>query len=61
MEHFSVGDPVIIRYGKQQGLRGTIIRNLAADVFRVKLEDGSVMFFCGKGLEKSSGRAPQPS
>jgi hypothetical protein len=52
MTHFSVGDRVSIRFGKQQGQSGTIIKSQAADAYIVKIEDGSVLFFSGKGLEK---------
>jgi ribosomal protein L24 len=52
MDHFSEGDEVVIRYGKQQGQKGVIVKTQAADVYRVKLEDGSVLFFCAKGMER---------
>jgi len=52
MTRFSVGDRVIIRYGRQQGQKAKIIKSPQADVFKVKAEDGSVLFFSGKGLEK---------
>jgi hypothetical protein len=45
-----VGDPVIIRYGKQQGQMATILKSQAGDAYTVKIEDGSVRFFSGKGL-----------
>lgn len=51
MTHFSVGDRVIIRWGYQQGHEAKIIKNPQADVFKVKIDDGSVLFFSGKGLE----------
>jgi hypothetical protein len=52
MPCFSVGDEVIIRYGRQQGQKGKIIKRQQADVYEVRVEDGSVLFFSGKGLEK---------
>jgi hypothetical protein len=52
MTHFSVGDQVNIRFGKQQGQRATILKSHPADTYIVKIEDGSVLFFSGKGLEK---------
>jgi hypothetical protein len=60
MDRFVVGNRVIIRYGTQSGQKGTIVNNQEADVFRVRLEDGSVLFFCGKGLEKAKEQG-QPS
>lgn len=50
MTRFSVGDRVVIRFGKQQGLKGTIIKSQTGDVYEVRVEDGSVLFFTGKGL-----------
>jgi hypothetical protein len=52
MTGFSVGDQVIIRYGRQQGQKGKIIKSQRADVYEVRIEDGSVLFFSGKGLDK---------
>jgi ribosomal protein L24 len=52
MTRFSVGDQVIVRYGDQQGRKAKIIKKLPADAYKVKVEDGSVRFFSGKGLEK---------
>ena len=54
MTSFFVGDQVIIRFGRQQGLKGTIIKNQSADVYRVKIEDGTTLFFSGKGLAKEN-------
>ena len=52
MTRFSVGDQVIIRFGTQQGQRAKIIKSQLADVYEVKVEDGAVLFFSGKGLER---------
>jgi hypothetical protein len=55
MIHFAVGDQVVIRFGKQQGQRATIIKCQPAGVYLVRVEDGSVLCFTGKGLEKQEG------
>ncbi len=55
MTRFSVGEQVIIRYGRQQGQKATIIRSQLADGYMVKVEDGSIRFYSGKGLEKRKG------
>ena len=53
MTHFSVGEQAIIRYGKHEGQKATIIlRSQPGDAYRVKAEDGTVLFFTSKGLEK---------
>jgi hypothetical protein len=52
MTRFSVGEQVIIRYGRQQRQKATIIESQPADVYKVKVEDGPVLFFSGKGLER---------
>ena len=55
MTHLSVGDQVVIRFGKQQGLKGKIIGSQPADAYKVKVEDGSVRYYSGKGLTKGTG------
>jgi hypothetical protein len=52
MTHFSVGEQVRIRFGKQQGQKATIIKNPQADAYKVKVEDGSIRYYSWKGLEK---------
>ena len=52
MTRFSVGEQVIIRFGRHQGKKATILKSQAADAYKVKAEDGSVLFFSSKGLEK---------
>ncbi len=52
MTRFSVGEQVNIRYGRHQGQTATIMKSSQADVFKVKAEDGTVLFFSGKGLQK---------
>jgi hypothetical protein len=51
MTRFSVGEQVIIRYGKHQGQKATIIKSQPADVYTVRVDDGSIRFFSGKGLQ----------
>jgi len=52
MIRLSVGDQVTIRFGKQQGLKGKIIKSPQADVYKVKVDDGSIRYYSGKGLER---------
>jgi ribosomal protein L24 len=56
MTRFSVGDQVLIRYGSHQGQKGKIIKSQQADVYEVRVEDGTVLFFSGKGLDKEAPR-----
>ena len=51
MTHFAVGDQVTIRYGLQQGLKATVLKSRPLDAYLVKVEDGTVRFYSGKGLE----------
>jgi ribosomal protein L24 len=60
MTHFSVGDQVVIRFGKQQGQKATIIKNPKADVYKVKVDDGSIRYYSGKGLDKEQEGIQQP-
>jgi hypothetical protein len=52
MTHFSVGEQVIIRWGNHQGQKATIIKSQLGNAYRVKVEDGPILFFSSKGLEK---------
>jgi hypothetical protein len=52
MIRFSVGEQVIIRYGRHQGKKAIIMKTQPSDAYKVKAEDGSILFFSGKGLEK---------
>jgi hypothetical protein len=52
MTQFSVGEEVVIRFGRHQGKKATIIKSQPADVYEVKVENGFILFFSGKGLEK---------
>jgi hypothetical protein len=51
---FSKGDPVIIRFGRRQGQKGMIIESRTAHVYTVRLEDGRILFFSGKGLAREN-------
>jgi hypothetical protein len=52
MTRFSVGEQAIVRFGREQGQKATIIQSQPADVYKVKVENGAVLFFSGKGLAK---------
>ena len=56
MTRFSVGEQVVIRFGRHQGKKATIIKSQPADVYEVKVENGFILFFSGKGLEKEKER-----
>ncbi len=50
MAGFAVGDRVIIRFGHQQGLKGKVIGSQPAAVYKVRMDNGPVLYFSGKGL-----------
>ena len=52
MDGFRVGEQVLIRWGTRQGKRATIVKCQPANVYTVRVEDGAVLIFTGKGLEK---------
>jgi hypothetical protein len=52
MTRFAVGEQVIVRWGREEGQRAKIMQSQPADVYKVKVENGSVRFFSGKGLAK---------
>lgn len=59
MTLFSVGDNVIVRFGIQQGQKGVVIGSQTAHVYKVRIEDGSVLYFSWQGLEKKNEKLRQ--
>lgn len=53
MTRFALGEQVIIRFGRHQGQKASIIKVQLADSYTVRIEDGFVRFYSGKGLEKA--------
>jgi ribosomal protein L24 len=59
MMRFFKGDEVFIRFGKRQGQLATIVESQPANVYKVKAEDGWLVYYSAKGLErKTAGRTP---
>ena len=52
MENFAVGEKVVVLYGKHQGRSATVMKSQPGDAYKVKVEDGTVLFFSRKGLKK---------
>ena len=57
MTSYSVGEQVTIRYGRHQGEKATIMKTLSSDAYKVKTENGAILFFTSKGLESENERA----
>jgi ribosomal protein L24 len=60
MTRFAVGDKVVVRYGTHEGKKGTVIKAEEPDVYKVKVENGFVLFFSCKGLDKDERRVISP-
>ncbi len=60
MTRFSVGDRVRVRYGNHEGHAGTVLAAQPPDVYKVKVDEGPVLFFSGKGLATRDD-SPSPS
>lgn len=60
MASFCIGDQVIVRFGERQGQQGKVVKAQPLDVYLVRIEDGAVLFFIGKGLARKK-EAPQPA
>jgi hypothetical protein len=58
MTHFSLGEEVMVRYGKHQGQMAKFLKCLPANDYKVKVVDGSVCFYTGKGLKTHQGTRP---
>jgi hypothetical protein len=56
--HFAVGDQVIIRFGRHQGQKATILKSQPAHAYKVRVEDGPVLFYSAKGLAKGKQAIP---
>jgi hypothetical protein len=59
MQHFVVGDRVIIRYGKRAGTKATVKKVQPDQAYQVKSEDGAILFFSGAGLEADNSPPPR--
>jgi hypothetical protein len=57
MKSFAIGDRVIIRNGHRKGQHAEIIEIQPAKVYKVKLVDGSFLFFSSGGLQQEAGNA----
>ncbi len=55
MTSFSVGEEVIILYGRHERQKGVILKALVPDAYKVRVEDGTILFFSSRGLEKDKG------
>jgi hypothetical protein len=53
MTQFVVGDQVVIRYGKHQGEKARILKSIRGYDYKLKTEEGFVLFYSGKGLVKA--------
>jgi hypothetical protein len=60
MKRYSVGKTVLIRYGRHQGQPATIIKNPQTDVYKVKAEDGFILYFSSKGLASNKEEFEKP-
>ncbi|HZU36450.1 MAG TPA: hypothetical protein VFA18_11105 [Gemmataceae bacterium] len=59
MASFAIGERVIIRFGARQGQRAEILDSQSADVYKVRAEDGSILFFGGKSLSRERTETPK--
>ena len=52
MTRFFAGEKVIIRYGTHQGKKAIIMKTQPSDAYKVKAENGFILFYSSRGLEK---------
>jgi hypothetical protein len=64
VDPFRVGDRVTIRFGERQGQHGQIVERQPAEVYKVRLPDGTALFFSRQSLlceaVEPSTRLPAP-
>ncbi len=61
MTSFSVGEQVVILYGRHERQKGVILKTLVPDAYKVRVEDGTILFFSSRGLEKEKEGAKRES
>lgn len=59
MIRFLAGERVVIRYGGKQGKKATIMTSQPGDGYKVKVEDGAILYYSSKGLEKEKTEVRQ--
>ena len=64
MKPFVVGEQVTIRYGVRQGQEAHVVEKQPAEVYKVRLDDGSCLFFGRASLSPAPvnrlTRQPEP-
>jgi hypothetical protein len=58
MEPFSIGEHVIIRHGERHGQHGQVVERQRAEVYKVRLGDGTTLFFCRQSLLREAPEQP---
>jgi hypothetical protein len=62
MKTFAIGDRVIIRHGQQRGRKAVIMEVQSAEIYKVRLPDGSFLLYSISGLERGDEEAlPSPT
>jgi hypothetical protein len=62
VDSFSVGEHVIIRYGERAGQHGLVVNRQLAEIYEVRLKDGTTLFFSRQSLgHESVGHARLPA
>ena len=61
MSLFSVGEQVVVRYGARQGQAAEVVERQPAEVYKVRLTDGALLFYGEGGLSRPAGDSPRRS
>ncbi len=60
MTRLALGEQVVIRYGRQQGMKAVVLKCLMTDGYKLRVEDGSIRYYSGKGLTAAEAAMAKP-
>jgi hypothetical protein len=61
MRPFSVGEQVVVRYGAREGQPAEVVETQPAEVYKVRLTDGALLYYSEAGLGRPAADGPHPS
>jgi hypothetical protein len=61
MAPFSVGEQVLVRQGDRGGQGAEVVASQPAEVYEVKMRDGSLLFYSGRQLKRVDQEVPAPA
>jgi hypothetical protein len=60
MRPFCVGEQVVVRYGARQGQTAEVVERQPAEVYKVRLAGGALLYYSEAGLGRPAASCPHP-